>query len=117
MASPTNPRRPQPLPSDPLELADRDLERLRDADDWEEPTRPQVMINIPAAALPPPSERRTRPETPAATLSASPPGTHGVVITLWRRLPPWGGVVVAVTAIVAYTVLGLAGKLPSWALP
>lgn len=108
-------RRRQPPRSelDPLDQAEQALEELRDATDWDEPTAPQIMINIPPA-----SERLPRPpRTPGALMTSSSTPSGGTVIAIWRRLPPWGGVVVAVVAIVAYTVLALAGKLPSWATP
>jgi hypothetical protein len=103
------------LPSDPLELAESALDELRDADDWEEPTKPQIMINLPAAAIPPAAERRP---SPAPLASSAPPATPtAVVVTIWRRFPPWGGVLVALAVIGAYLWLRLAGMKAPAGLP
>jgi hypothetical protein len=117
MASPSR-KSHRSLPSDPLELAESALEELREADDWEEPTKPQIMINLPAAAVPPPAERRPSPAPVSTLASSAPPATPtAVVVTIWRRFPPWGGVLVAVVLIVAYTVLRLAGLRAPAGLP
>lgn len=89
--------------SDPLEAARAELAKLREADDWDEPTPLQVHVNVPPAA------KRT-PAPPAQ------PGTVVVVLQtvggVFKRMPPWGAVVVAVVLIVAWAYLAVHGKAP-----
>lgn len=93
-----------PRPSDPLELAERGLEKLRDADDWDEPTAPSIHVNLPAPA--------PLPAVSPATSSTPSPSVLRVVLTTAQRFPPWGAVIVAVAAIAGYVALALAGKAP-----
>jgi hypothetical protein len=43
-----------PRAPDPLDRLDNAIERLRDADDWDETTRPEVHVHIPQPSYPDP---------------------------------------------------------------
>lgn len=94
---------PRVRQSDPLEAARAELARLRQADDWDEPTPLQVMVNMPPAA------KRTTPPAPA-------PSSLQVVLQVGRdavhRMPAWGVVVVSVVGIAAWVYLAVHGKAP-----
>jgi molybdopterin-guanine dinucleotide biosynthesis protein A len=77
-------------PDDPLERAERALERLRPQVDWDVPTNP---VNKPAIPSLTPSPLR-------------------IVVATVQRFPPWGAVLVALAAIAGYVALALAGKAP-----
>lgn len=89
---------PRVRQNDPLEAARAELARLRQADDWDEPTPLQVHLNMPPAA-------KRSPAPP-------PPSKLQVVVAVFQRFPPWGSVVVAVVLIIAWAYLAVHGKAP-----
>ncbi len=96
------------LPSDDaIAKARAGLQKLRDASDWNEAT-PVVHVNVQQAA----AARRT---TPAAPKPPDPGKLQIVVVAVrdvFHRFPPWGAVVVAVVAILAWAYLAVHGKAP-----
>lgn len=105
--------------SDPLEAARSDLQRLRDAQDWNEST-PVVHVNVqqaPAArrSTPPPPP----PAAPVTVRTHSPPRSEGVVLVVLRivgqgvqRMPPLGVVLIFAMLIAAWVFLAVNGKAP-----
>jgi hypothetical protein len=83
--------------SDPLEGARAELQRLRQAEDWNEST-PVVHVNVQPAA------KRSTP--------APPPSKLQVVVQVFQRFPPWGAVLVAIVLILAWAYLAVHGKAP-----
>lgn len=86
---------------DPLEGARSSLQRLRAADDWNEAT-PVVHVNVQ-----PPAARRSTPPAPKPD-----PGWRQSVVVVFQRFPPWGAVLVAIVAILAWVYLAVHGKAP-----
>lgn len=92
-------------PSDPLEAARSELAKLRDADDWDEPTgRTEVNVIMQQPTPPQPSQ-------PQIEVQQESPGVLKVVFTVVQKFPAWGAVLVALAAIAAYVVLKLRGAL------
>lgn len=93
-----------PQRNDPLELARSALQALRAADDWDEPT-PVVHVSVQQAAA-------ARRSTPAAPKPAPEPGKLQALVVVFQRFPPWGAVLVAIVAILAWVYLATHGKAP-----
>lgn len=91
-----------PQRNDPLELARSALQALRSADDWDEPT-PVVHVNVQQAT----AARRSTPPAPKPD-----PGWRQSVVVVFQRFPPWGAVLVAIVAILAWVYLATHGKAP-----
>ncbi len=111
---------PRTRQSDPLDAARAELQRLRDADDWNEAT-PVVHVNVQQA----PAARRSTPPAPppAPALAAAPrslvPSREGIVFVVLRivghgvqRMPPVGLVLIFAMLIVAWVFLAVNGKAP-----
>lgn len=97
----------RPLHNDPIELARSELQKLRAADDWNEPT-PVVHVNVQQAAA-------ARRSTPPAPKPADPGKLQIIVVAVrdvFHRFPPWGAVLVAVALIAAWAYLAVHGKAP-----
>ncbi len=96
-------QRERPRQTDPLESARESLKKLRAADDWDEPT-PVVHVHVPP--LP------TRPTPLPPPRSIAPRNSIELAGSALKRFPPWGGVLVAIVAILVYAYLALHGKTP-----
>ena len=89
--------------SDPLDAARLELAKLRDADDWDEPTgRTEVTVNLHNPHPPQPSQ-------PQIELAQPTPGVWTIAFTAVKRLTGWK--LVAAIAITALAVLRWFGKL------
>lgn len=99
------------MTSDPLELARAELQKLRDADDWNEAT-PVVHVNV----QPPAARRSTPPPPPRSLRAPAQQSTLQVVLTFAggaiNRMPPAGIVAVAIALIAAWAYLAVHGKAP-----
>lgn len=96
-------------PSDPLDLARRELSKLKDADDWDEPTgRTEVHVTLqqPPVHLP----QQSQPEIQLQQATEK-DGIVTVVITLVKKVPAWGATLVLLAAIVAYAAYRIAELL------
>lgn len=91
-----------PRPSNSLEAARSELQRLRGAPDWDEST-PVVHVNVQQAA----AARRSTPAAPKPDA-----GWRQSVVVVFQRFPPWGAVLVAIVAILAWAYLAVHGKAP-----
>lgn len=91
----------RPRQSDPLDGARSELQALRASKDWDEAT-PVVHLSVHQAA----AARRSTPPAPKPA-----PGWQSVVV-VFQRFPPWGAVLVAVVAILAWAYLAVHGKAP-----
>lgn len=106
----------RPLHSDPIELARSELQKLRAADDWNEPT-PVVHVNVHQAA----AARRSSPPPPPllpVVRSAAPRSEPVIVVVLrivgqgFQRMPPLGVVLIFALLIAAWVYLAIHGKAP-----
>ena len=95
--------------SDPLEGARSSLQKIRAAKDWDEAT-PVVHVSV---QQPPAAKRTPAPPPPPGTLQIIVQGVGG----LFERFPKWGGVLVAVVAILAYVYLATHGRAPAPPVP
>lgn len=99
-----------PQRSDPLEAARSELQKLRAADDWNEPT-PVVHVNVQQAA----AARRSSPPPPRS-LAAPREGVIVLVLRIARegvnRMPPIGVVLIFAMLIAAWVYLAIHGKAP-----
>jgi hypothetical protein len=87
---------------DPLEKARAALSKLREADDWDEPTPLQLHV------YPPPASRRSTPPPPPTRLQ--------VVLNFFapvvHRVPAWGLVLLGLACLAAWVFLAINGKAP-----
>jgi hypothetical protein len=99
------------MPPDPLDKARQAIEEGREAtklldaaEDFDEPTlngHGQVTVNLQAPSSP---DLRAHIQD-----SIERPGVLTIALTMVKSFPQWGAVIVAVVAIVAYTILRLNG--------
>lgn len=89
-------------PTDPLELAREQLAKLKDADDWDEPTgKTEVTVNLRMQSQPEIEAPRAKDEPPPSL-----PTPVKAVTAVMDRLPPthrW------LVVVLAAAVAGLAG--------
>lgn len=107
-----------PRNHDPIEAAREALQRLRSAEDWDEPT-PVVHVNVHQA----PAARRSSPPPPPllppSPLRSAAPRSDSVVLVVLRivgqsvqRMPPLGLVLIFLVLILAWVYLAVRGKVP-----